>query len=137
MSIHLRNGFIDSLEPRTLLSGATLANGLLTITGTSGNDEIYVVSGFTAGRLSVNVNMKTQDFAAADVHQIQIDAGDGDDIVSVGGFHITAVHEDVDQGSGVQRSVAVSEKRHVSGKTKAKRELQRAVSGKTIAKRLE
>jgi len=132
------NSFVESLESRQLLSGtAVLDHGILTITGTSGNDEIYVIRRADTGQLSVNINMKMQDFAKADVQKIEIDAGAGDDYVGVGGFTGGAVHEDVGGGSGVQRSLSASAERRVSGKTMALRDRPRVVSGKTKALRDE
>jgi Ca2+-binding RTX toxin-like protein len=138
MSDRRIHSFLESLESRQLLSGtAVLDHGLLTITGTSGNDEIYVINRPGSGQLSVNINMKTQEFAEADVQKIEIDAGAGDDYVGVGGFTGGAVREDVGGGSGVQRSLGAGGERHVSGKTMALRDQPRVVSGKTKALRGE
>ncbi|MDB5318825.1 MAG: hypothetical protein JWN40_456 [Phycisphaerales bacterium] len=130
-----RAAHIESLESRRLLT-VTLENGLLSITGTPANDEIYVDPNGD-GRLRIYVNQQFQYVPAADVQQIRIDAGAGDDYIGVGGFHINPMYQDAT--TGVQRVIGSSATdngaRHVSGKTKAHRPKSRVVSGKTLAQR--
>jgi Ca2+-binding RTX toxin-like protein len=128
-----RAAHIEPLESRRLLT-VTLENGLLSITGTPANDEIYVDPNGD-GRLRIYVNQQFQYVPAADVQQIRIDAGAGDDYIGVGGFRVNPVYQD--STTGVQRALTSSTDgaRDVSGKTKARRPKPRVVSGKTLAKR--
>jgi Ca2+-binding RTX toxin-like protein len=130
------NPTIESLEPRRLLT-ITVANGVLSITGTPGNDEIYVDPNGD-GRLRIYFNQQFQYVPAADVQQIRIDAAAGDDYIGIGGYRVNPTYQDIT--AGVQRSTAAAGstndgQRHVSGKTRAKRPHPRVVSGKTLAKR--
>src|SRR3954470_13221085 len=109
------NPTVESLEPRRFLTIA-VANGVLSITGTPGNDEIYVDPNGD-GRLRIYFNQQFQYVPAADVQQIRIDAGAGDDYIGIGGFRFNPVSQD--STTGVQRSLAADGARHVSGKTKA------------------
>jgi hypothetical protein len=70
----------EAMERRMMLSGtppAVLANGVLTVTGTSGADTISVVVG---GEVSVvtTLNGVSQTFAAAQVGTVIINGGSGD-----------------------------------------------------------
>ena len=75
---------IERLEGRTLLTAA-LQNGLLTIDGTGGNDQITLsVDASDKTLLDVNVNGVLEATpAAADVNQIQVNALDADDTLTV------------------------------------------------------
>ena len=91
--------FIDSLERRSLLSAA-LAEGVLTVTGTAGNDMIHVglnragtivvseavqpARPTTRGERPERPTPTITKFTAADVTSIVINAGAGNDLVSVG-----------------------------------------------------
>jgi Ca2+-binding RTX toxin-like protein len=78
----------ESLESRKLFA-ATLTNGVLEIVGTSGNDQVRVTQGTpgdesTIGSLiDVRLNGVRKSFDAADVTEIRIATGDGDDSVKV------------------------------------------------------
>jgi RTX calcium-binding nonapeptide repeat (4 copies) len=75
---------VETLERRALLAAdlATLHEGLLSVQGTGNNDSITVAAVDT--QLTVTVNGHTYSFNAADVTGIKIDAGYGNDWVSVG-----------------------------------------------------
>jgi len=88
---------IDNLEQRRLLS-AVLASGVLTVTGAAKNDEISVslskdgttltVSESAGSRFKHPAPTKTT-FAAADVTSLVINAGAGNDNVSLNGSYKT------------------------------------------------
>ncbi|MGA2498982.1 MAG: calcium-binding protein [Tepidisphaeraceae bacterium] len=67
---------IEPLEVRCLLS-ASLANGWLTVQGTSGNDTIIV--GLDGSNLTVNVGGSVSSFPLAQVQMAIIYGGDGND----------------------------------------------------------
>ena len=68
---------LETLERRRLLS-ATLVDGVLFVTGTSGGDEIHVGSDYDEHVLFVNVNKAVQKFHRDAVLEIRVDCGDGD-----------------------------------------------------------
>jgi uncharacterized protein YkwD len=75
----LRPQFVPGLEPLDVrvLPTIHLAHGTLTIFGTGGPDQIHVV-------LSGNqIQIGSQSFAAESVQRIVVDAGDGDDTVTM------------------------------------------------------
>jgi Ca2+-binding RTX toxin-like protein len=128
---------------------ATLKDGVLTITGTEGNDEIYVEYHRDNGELDVvlfnsvggSLRNKRVKFNVADVQQIRIDGGAGDDYIATGGIMPSPVYVDQNPAGGsgtLVRSAGDGGGRVVSGKTKARRGTgERVVSGKTLAKRHE
>lgn len=71
--------FLETLEDRTVPTTATFVNGTLTITGTGYGEQINV--GQSSGL--INVSGVSQTFNAAQVNRLVIDAGDGDDTVSI------------------------------------------------------
>jgi len=76
---------IETLENRTLLA-ADLVNGLLTVVGTNGNDNIDVqvaTSGPNAGQLQVDVNGAQNFFDVNLVNTIQISGLSGNDQITV------------------------------------------------------
>ncbi|MFT3787468.1 MAG: hypothetical protein QM770_15085 [Tepidisphaeraceae bacterium] len=85
---------IESIERRTLLSvSATLADGVLTVQGTSGDDVIHLY-GDSVQKKSVKKIVRNdlcvatgdgvvQRFAIAAVHAVVVDAGAGDDRVDL------------------------------------------------------
>jgi Ca2+-binding RTX toxin-like protein len=76
---------MESLESRTLLA-ADLFNGLLTVVGTNGNDNIQVqvaTSGPNAGQLQVDVNGAQSFFNVAQVGAIQVFGLKGNDQITV------------------------------------------------------
>ena len=70
----------EELESRTLLSAA-LDGRILEISGTDGNDTIIV--GLDGTNLTVNENGAVSTFAVADVKRIEINGGNGNDILTV------------------------------------------------------
>lgn len=75
---------LDSLEPRRVFSTVTLAGGVLTIIGTSGDDQISVNRTDDGGRIAVNVVGESgQGFTAEDVDLIIIRGLAGDDWIQV------------------------------------------------------
>lgn len=82
----------ESLEGRRLLAAAVLSGNAapytLMVTGTGGSD--VVVAAVRGTRLRVAVNGVIQQFRASAVSQIQIQAGDGADVVDISGVSIPA-----------------------------------------------
>src|SRR5438067_13238611 len=79
-----RKLFLESLESRRLLAAnvsPTLDAGVLTVTGTNKNDAIYVSVADT--QLTVSFNRQSFTFNTADVSEIDIDGGRGNDQISV------------------------------------------------------
>jgi Ca2+-binding RTX toxin-like protein len=83
---------VEPVERRVLLSAAVLTNGVLTVTGTSGADTISVNFAWSGGgvgdQFRTTVNGVTQTFTATPTSAVQslvINAGDGDDTVTVKG----------------------------------------------------
>jgi Ca2+-binding RTX toxin-like protein len=82
---------LDSLEPRRLLASTLDGTGLLTVEGTSGNDDISVA--VSNNILTVSLNGATDgtfDLTAAPVNGIQISGLEGDDSISMAGVPINA-----------------------------------------------
>ncbi len=74
---------VEVIERRVLMS-AVLANGVLTVTGTAGADSISVIAeGSSQQVVDVTLNGATQTFTAP-VSQVIVNAGEGNDTVSVG-----------------------------------------------------
>jgi Ca2+-binding RTX toxin-like protein len=79
----------QALEPRRLLNSALDANGLLTVDGTSGNDDISLA--VANGTLTVTLNSVTDGtFDVTQVNAIQVSGLDGDDSISLAGVPINA-----------------------------------------------
>ncbi len=72
---------IDTLESRRLMA-ATLANGVLTVTGTNGND-IIELDRKTATELKVEIGTSEQKFDFTKITRIVVNALGGNDIVEV------------------------------------------------------
>jgi len=72
---------LEVLENRTLLS-VNVANGLLSISGSSGDDKIDIRA-MADNTIRVNVNKEISSFAKADITSIFVDARRGDDRVTV------------------------------------------------------
>lgn len=74
---------MDNLEPRRLLAGfaAVDGNGVLTVNGTPGSDTIKLSYGGEG--VLVYLNHHSQQFPTPSVHSIVVEAGAGDDQVSV------------------------------------------------------
>jgi Ca2+-binding RTX toxin-like protein len=79
---------VEAIERRTLLSGGgsaavLAADGTLTVTGTSGADQIATTAQdtFNGPTLTATVNGSSSTFARADVKRLNILAGDGADTV--------------------------------------------------------
>ena len=115
--------WIEDLEQRALLSAA-LSGGVLTVTGTSGNDVIMVRTGKDDagnGQIVVTeavavrphkgatrVAPTVTKFAAADVKSLVVNAGDGNDSVALVGKRKTpfAVNATINGGNGDDRLLA-------------------------------
>jgi Ca2+-binding RTX toxin-like protein len=76
-----RRLFFEGLEPRQLLA-ADLLGGVLTVVGTNRNDRIYVTLS-EPGTLLVSVNSQRSQFNLADVSQLRISGGRGNDTIGV------------------------------------------------------
>lgn len=124
----------------------TLTDGVLSVKGTANREEIYVEYHKDQDEIhvmifdnTVGANKRVK-FAAADVHEVRIDGGAGDDYIATGGVHVNPVYVDDTQAIAAAggASRGLDGERIVSGKTKAGRhEGGRVVSGKTKAKRHE
>jgi Ca2+-binding RTX toxin-like protein len=113
--------WIEDLEQRALLS-AVLSGGVLTVTGTSGNDvitvrtgkddagnaQVIVTEGVRPTRHAKRVAPTVTRFAAADVKSVVVDAGDGNDSVALIGRRKTpfAVNATINGGNGDDRLLA-------------------------------
>jgi Ca2+-binding RTX toxin-like protein len=85
---------IENLENRRLLS-ASLANGVLTVTGTTGNDRIAVTPNGTD--LNVQIGKTKQTFKAADVKSLVVKSLAGNDTIDLAKSPVGAT---VDAGDG-------------------------------------
>jgi Ca2+-binding RTX toxin-like protein len=115
--------WIEDLEQRALLS-ATLSGGVLTVTGTSGNDVIMIRTGKDdagTAQIIVTEGVATRPhkgatrvaptvtrFAAADVKSVVVNAGDGNDSVALTGRRKSpfAVNATINGGNGNDRLLA-------------------------------
>ena len=73
---------VERLEQRQLLS-ASLDDGLLTITGTDGNDRVSIMKGAKGNLLQVTLNGQKSTFKKFDVKRVLIDGMDGNDSLQV------------------------------------------------------
>jgi hypothetical protein len=73
--------FFEQLEARRMLAGtsATAAGGLININGTSADDAIVLSQ--KGKKLTVLVNGARKSFAVGAIKKVQINCGDGDDVV--------------------------------------------------------
>jgi hypothetical protein len=88
----------EAVERRTMLSGgppgAVLANGILTVTGTSGADSISVSfstdqsTATVTGTFTTVVDGNTQTFNTPGTTLVQINSGDGNDTITVNGTEV-------------------------------------------------
>jgi Ca2+-binding RTX toxin-like protein len=80
-----RSVYIERLESRRVLTGVSFNAGLLTVDGTGGNDSI-VLSPTTDG-LNVQVKLNGQVISNSNalntITQIQVNGGDGNDVITV------------------------------------------------------
>src|SRR5581483_10249292 len=77
-----RKCMLESLERRRLLSSAILKNGILTIVGGAGNDTILLAK--SGSNISVSIDgVASGPFKSSSVTGISIDAGSGNDSVSL------------------------------------------------------
>jgi Ca2+-binding RTX toxin-like protein len=93
---------IENLENRCLLS-ATLSAGVLTVTGTTGWDNIHVDA--TRTSLKVNVNHTKASFKLADVKSLVVNGLAGNDIIDLGHNLIGAT---VDGGLGTDKADSIT-----------------------------
>jgi Ca2+-binding RTX toxin-like protein len=81
-----RRLFLESLENRHMLAAAvgsvTLDEGVLSAIGSKKNDQIQIC--LSDSVLSVRINKQVFQFAAADVAELRIDGGKGNDSIVVG-----------------------------------------------------
>jgi Ca2+-binding RTX toxin-like protein len=66
-----------------LTTPASVSNGILNVTGTSGDDSISVIMDSTGKNVNVTVNGQSSSFALAGLTGIFVDAGGGNDNVSL------------------------------------------------------
>ncbi|MFT3786489.1 MAG: calcium-binding protein [Tepidisphaeraceae bacterium] len=79
---------IERLMPRTLLAASTAlaSDGILSITGTDGNDRITVLAHpVLMNVMQVVINDATSSFLLGDVLRVSIDAGAGSDTIRIDG----------------------------------------------------
>jgi|GEM_PF-1134014 len=81
-------GVVEQLESRRLLSGCLLAQGVLYVVGSDGPDNITVqlVAG-NSGLIKVRGAGSAQTFSVSDIHQINMDGGAGNDLISLSDIH--------------------------------------------------
>jgi Ca2+-binding RTX toxin-like protein len=80
---------LDALEPRRLLASTLDGAGMLSVDGTSGNDDVSIA--ISGGTLTVSLNGATDGtFTAAQVSAIEVSGGAGDDSISLAGVAIDA-----------------------------------------------
>jgi len=82
---------IESLESRRMLHSSTVTNGVLTIVGNAGNDSYtFQRAGdrFFFFPVDASGAEETETYLFADVRQINISAGNGNDIVQIGSLKI-------------------------------------------------
>src|SRR5438034_394688 len=76
--------WVDVLEPRRLLAGASLSNGLLTVNGTNSRDVVTIfIERKNPKNLDVKINGSVKAFTLANVKSMLIRGGDGNDSISV------------------------------------------------------
>ncbi len=80
-----------SLEVRTFALGQSVVGDAIAVTGTSGNDVASIVSGTGTVGVTLNGELGTFNFDAADVDTLTIDLGAGSDAISVTPFADIAV----------------------------------------------
>ncbi|MFT3786937.1 MAG: calcium-binding protein [Tepidisphaeraceae bacterium] len=85
---------IEGLEGRRLLHGVTLNNGVLTITGSAAGDTYSFSSGknsFTLYPADGGVAENPETYLYSQVTSVNIDAGDGNDTISLGKLRVPSV----------------------------------------------
>src|SRR5262245_11377874 len=89
---------VESLEAREVPAGFTggFSNGVLTINGTSGNDTISLTQSGDQVRLTGYTNV----WSAGQIRNIVVNAGAGNDTVSLGVNTSLATKSYVDGGTG-------------------------------------
>lgn len=76
-----RNAMLENLESRTLLS-ATLDQGELLVIGTKKNDYIsIIIEASTPDQVTVTVNKDVRRFLRNAIEKINVQAGQGDDVI--------------------------------------------------------
>ena len=68
-------------------ANATLNNGVLQVTGTDANDEMYVGIAADGAHVFVRVNAEESTFDLAGITGVQMDGGAGDDVMAVDNYH--------------------------------------------------
>ena len=76
---------VESVERRMLMS-ASLANGVLTVTGTAAADTVEITAG--GGTVGVTLNNVEQQFPAAQVTALSVSTGAGDDTITLNYFNV-------------------------------------------------
>src|SRR4051794_13549540 len=96
-----RRLFLENLESRNLLAAAAanLDAGVLTLEGSNKNDVIHVSAADT--QLTVSLNKQTFQFSTADVTEIHIDGGGGNDWIWVDNTVLAGAT--IDGGNGNDR----------------------------------
>ena len=89
---------VQPMERRVLMSAAVLDNGVLSVTGTAA-DDVISVNPQGSGAVMVIVNGTSQSFASG-VTSIVVNAGDGDDSVTVGETGLTGTLPTVSVAGG-------------------------------------
>lgn len=85
------------LEPRRLLAVSLLPNGMLSVTGTNGNDSLVLNK--TAGVLNVSLNGVPQTFAFNQVTSVQFSGRGGDDTLRVRHADVPSVNLNKNSGA--------------------------------------
>jgi len=113
----LNCAIVESLESRRLLSAApTLTGGILSISGTVGDDNIRISLGKDTSKLAVKVNGAVTLFDLASVTKIKIDGLEGNDTICIRQHHGKInIASEIDGGDGDDRIVAGNGNDLISG----------------------
>lgn len=91
---------VQTLESRCLLAaagGATLVDGLLTVTGTSGRDTVEFADSGQVGVLLLALNRNNHFFPEAEIQRVEIYTKGGNDVIDAFGSQVPAY---ISSGSG-------------------------------------
>jgi hypothetical protein len=84
----LQRALVENLETRRMLSSAPVfADGILTVTGTVGDDRIRIRIGQDSSKLAVKVNGAVTLFSLASISKIKVDGLAGDDDICIKQSH--------------------------------------------------
>ncbi len=98
---------IEHLGARQLLTATISPSGVLIVPGTTGNDTILIASTSNGANVQVTINNKVDStFALSAFDQIQVNASDGNDLITVKGINKPV---NVDGGAGVNQLTIIGQ----------------------------